>query len=190
MTMRNRKNVIVAFVLVAVMLMAVGFAALTDSLVLDGEAHVLPTEAGEEFDKDVYFSNATTSSTNITDNTRTVDTFTFENNDDTVNYKVNRLALKGEYVFYKFTIKNDSTEFDAKITIDENYPTNNNNTAFSVQYFYGSETNTDASNAVVPAGGTYDVYVKVTLLVEPQADLSGVFTMYYTATSQPKAANP
>lgn len=187
MTMRNRKNVIVAFVLVAVMLMAVGFAALTDNLVLDGEANIGTSAANTAFDEDVYFS-----AYEITANTpadRTANTVEFGNDNDTATYKVNSLGIKGESVLFKFTIKNDSEDFDAKITIDGS-ATNNNPTAFDVEYFYGNTETTSADNAVVPAGGTYDIFVKVTLKVEPSERISGSFYMSYTATSQPKAANP
>ena len=187
MTMRNRKNVIVAFVLVAVMLMAVGFAALSDNLVLDGEAIIGTSAANTAFDEDVYFSAYEINPATRPD--RTADEVTFSNENDSATYKVNSLGIKGETVTFKFTIKNDSEDFDAKITID-GAATNNNTDAFDVEYFYGTADNASADNAVVPAGGTYDIFVKVTLKVEPSERLSGSFYMSYTATSQPKAANP
>jgi hypothetical protein len=192
MTMRNRKTVITAFVLVAVMLMAVGFAALTDNLIIEGEANVGTTAAQSAFEDDIYFVSAVQHSTSVLPEvvaTRTANEAAVgQTNNDSVTYKVKGLALKGESVTFKFTVKNDSTEFDAKISIDEGYPTNTNSKAFKVEYFYGSETNASVANAVVPSGGTYDIYVKVTLISEPQENLSGAFVLNLTATSQAKAA--
>ena len=58
MTMRNRKTVITAFILVAVMLMAVGFAALADDLYITGTAKVLQTNAENSFGEDILFTRA------------------------------------------------------------------------------------------------------------------------------------
>ena len=56
--MKNRKSVIVAFLLVAVMLLGVGYAALTDVLDITGTADVNQSAAEESFNEDIFFSAA------------------------------------------------------------------------------------------------------------------------------------
>ena len=54
--MKNRKTVVVAFMLCAVMLLGVGYAALSDVLDIQGTAQVTQGNAQNAFDGDVYFS--------------------------------------------------------------------------------------------------------------------------------------
>ena len=61
--MKNRKFVVVAFLLVAVMLLGVGYAALTDTLIIIGNAHIDLDTANKTFDEKVYFSAAEATST-------------------------------------------------------------------------------------------------------------------------------
>jgi hypothetical protein len=56
--MKNRKFVVVAFLLVAVLLLGVGYAALSDTLDITGSADVNQSAAEEAFNEDVYFSAA------------------------------------------------------------------------------------------------------------------------------------
>ena len=56
--MKNRKTVVVAFLLCAVLLLGVGYAALSDTLDITGSADVNQSAAEEAFNEDVYFSAA------------------------------------------------------------------------------------------------------------------------------------
>ena len=56
--MKNRKSIVVAFLLVAVMLLGVGYAALTDILDITGSADINQSAAEEAFNEDVYFTGA------------------------------------------------------------------------------------------------------------------------------------
>ena len=58
--MKNRKTVVVAFLLVAAMLLGVGYAALTDTLNIQGDFEVSQNNAENAFDDDVYFSAVST----------------------------------------------------------------------------------------------------------------------------------
>ena len=175
MTMRNRKAVIVSFVLVAVMLMAVGFAALTDNLVIGGEATANTSKAQEKWEEDIYFvdadATATTGNSGIAD-----EASVGASEKDHANYKVKSLSAKGEKATFVFTIQNDHEDYDAKVTIDPGYPTNSNDKYFKVTYYYGAEMATDASDFVVPkAGGTNIVTVEVELLQDPDVNLTAQF---------------
>jgi hypothetical protein len=61
--MKNRKTVVMAFLLVAVMLLSVGYAALTDVLDITGSADVNQSAAEEAFNEDIYFSAAVANQT-------------------------------------------------------------------------------------------------------------------------------
>jgi hypothetical protein len=179
MTMRNRKTVITAFILVAVMLMAVGFAALTDNLIIAGEANSNTTKAQAQWEQDIYFSAAQAKSTTGTSGTADEASVGTSNNDH-ANYKVFSLARSGEKAVFVFTIKNDgNTGYAANITIDSGYPTNTNEEYYKVTYSYGAS----GTDYTVPAGGTLDVTVTVELIKDPDTNLNGQFTLNLTATS-------
>ena len=107
MTMRNRKTVIVAFVLVAVMLMAVGYAALSTDLFIGGNATINADQAQSEFDGQIKFDNV--KSTDVTTNGTgsSTDTLT-KTADKSMDIGVNSLALKDETATFTFRIINES----------------------------------------------------------------------------------
>ena len=52
--MKNRRNVLIAFLLCATLIVGVGYAAFTGNLIINGTATY--THDGEELDEDIYFS--------------------------------------------------------------------------------------------------------------------------------------
>ena len=95
--MKNRKIVIVAFLLAAMMLLGVGYAALTDVLDITGSADVNQSAAEEAFNEDVYFSGAVA---NESGNTASVNT----DNNDKASFTANTLKGKGDKATFTFTI--------------------------------------------------------------------------------------
>lgn len=180
MTMRNRKTVIVAFLIVAVMLMAVGFAALTDNLSIIGEATANTSASQEQWEDDIYFTAATVTASGTSGNADSA--AVGQSNNDHANYYVKSLATKGEVAKFEFTIHNNGvTGYDALITVDTDYPTNTNSEYFKVTYSYGAPEN--GTNMTVPANGDLVVYVTVELIKTPDQNLSAQFTLNLTATS-------
>ena len=53
--MKKRRIAIVSFLMLAVLVMGIGFAALTDNLFIKGEANLETTVAQPIFDSKVYF---------------------------------------------------------------------------------------------------------------------------------------
>ena len=180
--MKNRKKIIVAFMLCAVMLLGIGYAALTDNLTITGEATVKAEAAQNQWEQDIYFLSATaptvggtpaTTGTSGIADTAAVGT----SNNDSASFEVKSLIRKGEKATFVFTIKNDgNTEYDANITVDSGYPTNTNETYFDVTYDYGT--------SIVPVGGTLDITVTVELINDPVENLTAAFTLNLTATSE------
>ena len=155
--MKNRKRIIASFMIIACMLMAVGFAALTDTLNINGEAEVDFTSATSGFDADVYFSDAQAANNNDTANVTVA-------SNDVAMFSVRSLTAKGETATFTFTIQNDN-EFAAYVKLNEAKNVNNNTEYFSVDLVEKSFE--------VPAHGTATVTVTVELLKTPQLDAAG-----------------
>jgi hypothetical protein len=185
--MRNRKTVIVAFMVAAVLLMAVGFAALTDTLTIIGNAHVDMATAESTFDEKIYFSEAT--AVNSTGTGTTADTASFSTDDAT--FTVNKLAVVGQKSTFKFVINNDSN-VDAKITIPANKlsgaenNTNSNATFFDIEYSYATfedDGSAGSDNMVIPTQGYMEITVEVTIIKPVTTATSAMFSIEYTATT-------
>ena len=177
--MKNRKIVVVAFLLIAVLLLGVGYAALTDTLTIIGNAHIDVDTANKTFDERIYFSAA--EATSSTGTGTTADTASYTADDAT--YTANKLAIKGEKSVFTFTITNVSN-VDAEITVNtkklsgDNNPSNSNTEKFTVEYSY-PDGMTIAKN-----GGTITVVVTVTLKEVVTSATSATFGIELTATSK------
>lgn len=186
--MKNRRRIIVAFMLCAVMLLGIGYAALTDDLFITGDATLNTTQAQKEFDEDIYFSDAAVKSTTgsytsdggvaVVDKAEVV-------SPDSARFNVLTLAKQNETVTFVYTITNDSTEFDADITADAGYPTTNDPTNFEITY--DMDANIDGIQTVgtaVKNGGTVQILVTVKLLNSPEENTTATFNFDITATSK------
>ena len=172
MTMRNRKTVIVAFMIVAVMLMAVGFAALNDTLIVDGTAGVNLDDSKEVFDGDIYFSKVISGAGC---------TAVINTDPDTGTITVTDGALKevGDEVIATYTIKSES-DLDVlvtKPTVDNTKITNSNPEYFDVYVNWVPDSMTLA------AGGTIDVTVTIKLIKTAAADQDLTFDITFDAQS-------
>lgn len=180
--MRNRKAVIVTFMLVACMLLAVGFAAMNDTLDITGQAEVNHANAQNAFDEEVYFSKVSTgtgySAEIITNANPTL-------NGDTARFSVTGLSGEGDSVTMIFTIKNDN-KFAVSCVLD---PTN---TTVTNSEYFDCVTNVGSNPFTVAAEGTYDVEVTVSLKKTPQLSegqtVSSNFAIQYDVTDI--VANP
>lgn len=182
--MKTKRTTFVAFLLCAIMLLGVGFANLTDNLFIKGEATINTTAAQSAFDEHVYFDKAELHTKAVVG----VDTATIGLSDnDSVTFHVKSLGKAGDYAMFKFTVKNDSAEFDAKISVDTGYPSTSDTNNFIFEY---TDENGDVLTEEVTckAGQTALLYVKVTLKNSPQVNLTAAFNVNLTATSVTKAA--
>lgn len=176
--MKNRKFVVVAFLVVAAMLLGIGYAALTDTLTIIGNAHIDYDVANKTFDERVYFSAA--EATSSTGTGTVADTASYNLDDAT--FTANKLALVNEESVFTFTIKNESN-VDAEITVADkklsgaDNPSNSNTEIFEVTYEYPDGT------IIAKQGGTIDVVVTVKVKVPVTAATSATFGIELTATS-------
>ena len=145
--------------IVACLLMAVGFAALTDVLSILGEAEVDYVGATNAFDEDVYFTAA------VAQNAAGGDTALVTTDDpDISRFSVRSLNAKDETAVFTFTVQNDN-EFTAYVKVNNAKSVNNNTEYFSVEM--------SDPTFEIEAGGTYTFTVTVTLLKTPQLDQTG-----------------
>ena len=168
--MKNRKTVVVAFLLVAVMLLGVGYAALTDVLDITGSADVNQSAAEEAFNADIYFSAATA---NESGNTASVN----GDNNDKASFTANTLKGKGDKVTFTFTIKNDG-DVTAKIT-----PTLNATAGNTKPEYFSITSDWNGQDKDLAAGSNITYTVTVELLKTPTETISGSFLIELTAVS-------
>ena len=168
--MKNRRTVVVAFLLCAVMLLGVGYAALSDTLDITGSADVNQSAAEEAFNEDVYFSAAVA---NEAGNTASVNS----DNNDKASFTAATLKGKGDKVSFTFTIKNNG-DVDADVTPKLNATLGNTNSEyFSITSDWDGATKTLAAHSEI----TYTVTVE--LLKTPTETISGSFLIELVAVS-------
>ena len=187
--MKNRKFVVVAFLLVAVLLLGVGYAALTDTLDVTGSADVNLSELNNEFNHDVYFVGAEHKNDGDT-------TSINKDNNDKVSFTVNSLKSKGDTAVFTYTIANIGPH---EVTVTPKIAANGGNT--NTEYFeISSDWNgqpkilaaapgtKDGEGNPIPSKITYEVTVK--LLKDPTVQVSGSFIIELTATAGDPASAP
>lgn len=173
--MKNRKTVIVAFLLVAAMLLGVGYAALSDDLYVNGTLTLDANKLADTFDKEVYFTNEGKQTTGTTGTEDTIAIGVDANGDekDKVTFVVNSLKAVGEVATFTFKIQNDN---DFVVTATPS-------TTFTNSYF----TVAGPVTVDVPANGSADVTVTVTLNAIPTDGSAQSVTYDLTYNVVPKA---
>ena len=169
--MKNRRNVVVAFLLIAVMLLGVGYAALTDVLDITGSADVNQSAAEEAFNEDVYFTAAVA---NQTGNTASVNA----DNKDKASFTANTLKGKDDVVTFTFTIVNEG-DVAADVT-----PTLNAAAGNTKPEYFDITSDWDGATKTLAAGGSLTYTVTVKLLKTPTESVSGSFLIELTAVTQ------
>lgn len=177
--MKNKKKVVVAFLLVAVLLLGVGYAALTDTLTIIGNAVIDMEQAEDNFNEKVYFSAIAYTQHGSGDPAS--DTFSGVGGDDAT-FAIHSLATKDEAATVVCTIKNESNvpvyiDIPATKLSGDTNQSNTNPTTFGISYNYS------IANRVIPAGGTLDVTITVTVLTPVTEPTGATFGIEYTATT-------
>jgi len=180
--MKNRKGLIGLVIIVAVLVLGIGYAAVTAvNLQITGTAAAKSNELKVGFDGVVstdltHATGATATGTNSGTLTTGVTSATIT---------VSDLAKVGDYVVVTYEIKNYETDLDASVYVSNIAPASN-------EYFTVTTDMTGSDHAKsIAAGGTTTVAVTVTLTKMPieQADESASITIDLTATPVPKAGS-
>lgn len=168
--MKNRKTVVVAFLLAAVMLLGVGYAALSDTLDITGSADVNQSAAEEAFNEDIYFKAAVA---NQEGNTASVNA----DNKDKASFTAATLKGKGDKVTFTFTIANDG-DVAATITPKLNATLGNTNSEY-----FSIVSDWDGAEKELAAHSEITYTVTIELLKTPTVTISGSFLVELTAVS-------
>lgn len=171
--MKNRKIVIVSFLVVAALLLGIGFAALTDDLDIFGTAKVDQLAADSEFETDVYFIKA--GETTQTGYSATIS----EGNNDSATFTVTGLSGGGDTITIPFTIKN-ANDIGAYVTVNATSNTNE-------EYYELSHDLTSAKS--ISANGELVVNVTVRLKSTPTVEQSASFSIEVIASSDAPVSN-
>ena len=162
--MKNRKTVIIAFLLVAALVLGIGYAAYSTKLFINGTAEVA-SEA-------IAFTNAVTI-TNAESSDPTYGTAS-EGDGQYATFEVFGMTQKDQRVTFTYTITNNS-DVAVKVNCTTLPTTTAANSIFSVVQGMHSEVTIPAS------GGTADVTVTVVLTQDVAAAVDPVaYTMEYT----------
>lgn len=204
--MKNRKIVVVAFTLIAVLLLGVGYAAVTDDLAVIANVKTNLDQITSDFQMDVRFLE--NSAQIIKDDTRTSESdpnrahaqidVTNDPTMDTAVITVTNFTAGDQQVQAVFTIANFSTEFDASVQpeltadFEATGAGEAHDPVFTLDWeWYVNGAGTGSQDAAVLAASadgttpsTAQILVTITLVEAPDEEHSGVFTLDITATAQ------
>ena len=175
--MKNRKVVVIAFLVIAAMMLGIGYAALTDTLDITGSADVNVSDLEKEFEEDIYFSAAVAN--NGTPDTASVNA----DNNDKASFSAKSLVKKGDEATFTFTIENDSAH-NVSVTPKLNATLGNTNSEY-----FSIESDWDGATKPIAAGGNITYTLTVTLLKDPTEGVSGSFLVELVATADNAASN-
>lgn len=170
--MNKRRSIIATFLIVALLTVGIGYAALSDTLSVTGSASFAQADAVETFDGDIYFSKA------LGDASRVTAAIDADDKDKaTITVLPNILKQVGDEVIVTLTIKSES-DLNVQIT-----PTISEAEGASVNTDYFSVT-TGAAQTLV-AGGTLDYTITIKLIKTnaTNADITSNFVVTFQAQS-------
>lgn len=168
--MKNRRNIIVAFLLCACLIVGVGYAALTDTLMINGNVTVKHENANNVFDGCVIFDNT------ITNGDNQIDTIEYSADADTATVSVNSLTVEGSKATFTLKIINNYQEtIYATPTIDLGSSLYDS-TLIEISSNWLSQTHE------IPAGQTIEYKLTVDCLRTITADTSTAFAIGFTVT--------
>jgi hypothetical protein len=188
--MKNRKVIVTAFLLVAVMLLGVGYAAVSDTLNFGGDATISGDQAQHEFDVDVRITHV---SEDMADwkayssegaEIERADDFIVDimgsgdNEQDLVDFQIFCLSNAGQSKEFWFKVKNDSAH-DATLK-GSDITENGTHDYFEADYeIYTADGST--TTEVLPAGGEVLVKVIISVKATPTELYQGNFSFVITA---------
>jgi len=165
--MKKRKLAVVSFLAAAALTCGIGYAAVSDTLDIQGTATVNQSELDKSFADKVYFS-AVEPTTDATKWTASIN----QDNNNKASFSIYGLVHKDETQSITYTIKNDSVHnATVSLTVPEgeaHNPQNNNPTYFEVSHDLGD-------GKTLEAGGTLEVTVTVKLTKDTTTTVSGSF---------------
>lgn len=190
--MKNRKIMVTAFLLVAVMILGIGYAQLNDALTITGDATISGSSAQNTYDEDIHFEAVAVDA----DTLNWQDSIEDANNNsvsawinagsgvdvkDTAGFAIYTLAEKDDAEVIWFKVVNEGTN-TATVSVTATTGAQTDATLFDIDV----ELLDDSKEATttLAAGGEIWVKVTVSLLKDPPSGESkGNFTVSISAVS-------
>ena len=181
--MKNRKRIVVAFMLVAVLLLGVGYAALQSELTINGTATFSEEAASDAFQKEVIFTV-----TSMIGSTGTAVGTTGSPLKDTAGgrgttaatFEVLTLMNQGEKADYHFQVTNNS-EVDVQLTLPAALAGTGTGTAYytvTIKYQKAGSDVTSGTATLAPTEAL-DMYVTVTLSTPPIQSVTASYSIEF-----------
>lgn len=165
--MKKNKLLVVLLVIVCVLSVSVGFAVVSQNLKINGTATSGDeTALGENFK--VVFNNGSYNKTASNDTTGDI-TGTVTGTTTTATITCSGMTKKGEYAVFNVVIKNNSTEYGAKLKDFVITNTGENNEYYGITYNWNGST--------IAPNGTATMTVKIEMLITPNTQRAAQFTI-------------
>lgn len=183
--MKNRKRIVVAFMLVAVLMLSVGYATLTTHLNIDGGATVSVEGAQNSYAEDIKFTAVTSDpsmyAASIGDG-------------KTADFTITGLKGAEDKVTITYDITNNG-DLDSLVKLDVGYPTNDKDAFFDLEITDPNGGDYETAGVVLNATQTIKISVTVTLKETPtNTDAPTVGNFYIrlvsTTTEENTGTNP
>ena len=160
--MKRRRGLIAVLIVCVAAVLGIGYAALSDTLIINGTSNATPSDANFVVVFDTEAQNTVEHCT-VTEVTETTAKMTVTGAD---------LTKTGDSATATLTIDNNSPELGASLAASV---TNTNEEYFTVTYDFAQDS--------IAASGTTTITVTVELVKTPIENVTGTFTVTITATS-------
>ena len=167
--MKNRKFVVAAFLLVAAMLLGVGYAAVSDVLVINGTADITAEGAQSAFNEDIIFTSAVAGTNG--------DIAEIGSDPDMASFTAKHLNGQGDKATFTFTIANNG-DVDATVT-----PKLVDATGNTEPEWFDISSDWSGATKDLPAGEEITYTVTIELKKTPTAAITGSFHIELTASA-------
>ena len=180
--MKNKRNVLIAFLLCACLIVGVGYAALSTELLLTGTASLSDTYMEELFDSKISWVSAESEDANKV-------TATISEDGDTITITADKLTTVNEEIEVLCKMKNESSDLTVNVTAYANGEAVTGEKVFESEYFYVKIAQTSDAELAPGESGTIVVYFKLLKSFVPTNDVDGdetvsiSFDMTYDVTT-------
>ena len=184
--MKNRRTIIVAFLVMAMLVTGIGYAAVSQTLTVQGTATYNPTDAAKEFQDNIYFSNGFRVDGTGDATKDVINTTTWDEQTETAYYTIASLDTHGDYVIFGFEITNENTiAVEATLTHAHSIGGQTGGESPYVLTMCKDDEGTAFATdekLEIPASGTAMIYVKVVLNQLPDEEVVVTQTVTIVAT--------
>ncbi len=170
--MKNRRIILISFLLVTTLCVGIGYAAVQDTLTINGTASA---DAQQALDGDVYFDKSSakvvssgSGEAESGQEAQSLDSVKISEDGNTATLTAKSLRSQGETVVFSLMIKNDSPDLSVKVTPQT--ANNSNEEYFTVKYDWESSTPSDFAETTIANNGSKTLTVTITLAKTPTAD--------------------